>query len=136
MARRKPNRSSKPNIPQETLERVQREANKGASTPEAPAEEAQATVRIVETPAPPPSARRRTGTSTAKRISQSQYERAKASGELDFEIIKDRLNNPDKFPTPESLQAEYQTVIGDLRDMGLLALALMVLLVVLAQFIG
>lgn len=135
MARRKPNRASKPNIPQETLERAQREAEKGASTPEAPAEEAQATVRIVETPAPPP-AKRRTSTSTAKRITQSQYERAKASGELDFEIIQDRLNNPDKFPTPESLQAEYQTVIGDLRDMGILAGTLIVLLVVLAQFIA
>ncbi len=138
MARRKTNRNSTPNIPQETLERARQQLG---VTPPPPAEEAQeapvqAVARVVETLPPPASTRRRKPTTSSQRITQSQFEKAKQRGELDFETIQEHLNNPTKFTTPEEMRKDYTTVVKDLRDMGLLAAVLIGLLVVVAQFIN
>ena len=54
---------------------------------------------------------------------------------LDSEAMEEMLANPTKFVTEEELRGEYNYVLLDLRNMGMLAAALMVLLVGLAQFI-
>jgi hypothetical protein len=54
---------------------------------------------------------------------------------LDAAAIRDLLENPTKTVSESQLREDYQHVLVDLRNMGVLAAALMVLLVILAQFI-
>lgn len=70
---------------------------------------------------------------TSSRVTPEQIERAKKKGELDAEQIEYLLSHPVKVVTEEELHADYGHVIADLRNMGILAAALLVVLVVLAQ---
>lgn len=70
-----------------------------------------------------------------RKLSPVQLERSRKRGELDGDTIRDMLENPTVTVSEKQLREEYQHVLVDLRNMGILAAALMVLLVVLAQFI-
>ena len=45
------------------------------------------------------------------------------------------LANPTKFVTEDELRGQYNYVLADLRNMGILAAALLVALIVIAQFV-
>jgi hypothetical protein len=70
-----------------------------------------------------------------RKLSPVQLERSRKRGEVDADLIRELLENPTTFVTEAQLRKEYQHVLYDLRNMGLLAAGLMVLLVILAQFI-
>ena len=77
-------------------------------------------------PAPAPAAappRRR------RALQSAQLERRKDAGTLDGEYVAERLANPTKIVTEDDLRADYGFVIKDLRNMGILAAALFVALV-------
>ena len=57
----------------------------------------------------------------------------KQDGNLDQTMIADILAHPTKQVSEEELRQEYSYVLSDLRNMGLLALSLIVLLIILAQ---
>lgn len=67
---------------------------------------------------------------------RADLERKKSRGELDMQTISEALANPTKFPTEEALHAQYGFVLRDLRNMGGLALILVVVLVAISQFIA
>jgi hypothetical protein len=123
-------RSKKPNLPDDVLARARKQA--GIEEPE-PVEDDNddedvdggngESISINER-----AARRR-------KLTPVQVERSRKRGELDADTIRDILENPTMIVPESQLREEYQHVLVDLRNMGVLAAALMVLLVVLAQFI-
>lgn len=159
MSKRKDRKSKKPNIPQSTLERARKQAAgelsedagetvdgvqptppKVAPPPqETRAEETVAPDDVPEKPklsdeavaAKPRSSSRR----STRRVSQAQIERSKKKGELDTSTIEYALAHPTVDVSEEELHAEYGHVLVDLRNMGLLAAVLLVVLVLLAQFL-
>ncbi|MBC7869553.1 MAG: hypothetical protein H7Y09_01835 [Chitinophagaceae bacterium] len=80
---------------------------------------------------------RRTGSSSARRAPGApiQYSQNSKKDSLSSERIERLLANPTKVVTEAELRKEYGHVVNDLRNMFGLALALMVVLVILAQFI-
>jgi hypothetical protein len=128
MARRKNNS----NVPSDTLARARAQVGLNQSTEpltQDTVEEtsvAQATVAKSE----PVVAR---GQSTGQRLRESQKQRK--SVVLDNETIKSMLLNPTKFPTVEDLKTDYAFVVKDLRNMFLLALALVVFMAGFATII-
>ena len=52
-----------------------------------------------------------------------------------MDVIKNRLEHPTRVVTEEELSRDYGYVIKDLRSMGLLAAALIITMIVIAQFI-
>ena len=184
---KKKSKSTKPNIPQETLQRARQQAGLEAAPdptkpqeaaevdeqreaiaeeasnlqPEAVAAEAAETVAAAETEQEPEvgatdadqtaaaraqRARERRRASTAsssasrrrtqRQVTPEQLARAKRKGEeLDQEQIAYLLSHPTKQVGNDELRAEYGFVLRDLRNMGLLAALLFVLLVALAQFL-
>jgi len=145
MSKRK-TRAGAPNLPQETLERARRQAaiDRGELTPEPepvvePVAEAPATPAITPTVNPyrtvPASQRRAVASvrSTERRARGDRMAGARArQTELDAETISELLDNPTIYVSEQQLKAEYGFVVGDLRNMFVLAAGLMVLLVVLA----
>ncbi len=126
MAKRK--KRSKPNIPQATLARARQQAagtlddvaaDDGSESPTTtpPAESTPAVRR--QSPVTPAQLRRNAGKDKP----------------LTGEELAERLAHPTKVVSEEELHAEYGFVLADLRSMGILAAALMVLLVVLAQIL-
>ncbi|MFN8375859.1 MAG: hypothetical protein U0694_23675 [Anaerolineae bacterium] len=122
-------RNSNANIPQETLDRARRQAEGGAEEEkpaapvraEAPASRARANAA--------PSARRSSvpgGQTVRKR---------KNDDKMDPSVVADILAHPTKVVTEQELREHYSFVVADLRNMGLLALGLMVALVILAQIL-
>lgn len=65
-------------------------------------------------------------------LQAAQLERRKDEGALDAEFVAERLANPTKVVTEEDLRADYGFVIKDLRNMGLLAAALFIALIVVS----
>ncbi|MGB1285669.1 MAG: hypothetical protein ACPG7F_03965 [Aggregatilineales bacterium] len=143
MSKRK-NRKKKsaPNIPQSTLERARRQVD--GILDETPAEEAAPVAEKKAEPAKAPekpasspkvsekrASRRRSGGT----ISEAQLDRSKKRGEVDGSLVAYMLQHPNKEVTNEDLKQDYGFVLRDLRNMGVLAALLMVLLVGLAQFI-
>jgi hypothetical protein len=120
-------RSKKPNLPDDVLARARREAGIEASQPENQSDEndsddEKASPVVQRTP------RRR-------KSNPAQLERSRKRGELDAETVRYMLENPTITVTEAQLREEYQHVLFDLRNMGILAAGLMILLVLLAQFI-
>ncbi|MGQ9908786.1 MAG: hypothetical protein ACUVS2_08125 [Candidatus Flexifilum sp.] len=72
-----------------------------------------------------------TSAAPAPRPQPAERDRAKQA-QLDAERVAYLLEHPTKTVTPEELKAEYGYVIADLRNMFLLAGALVILLVALA----
>lgn len=117
-----------PNLPKATLERARQQAGLEDAEENGDTGEKDAEVAKPEPVVTAPPARRR-------KLSPAQLERSRQRGELDAEMISAMLANPTIVVTEQQLREEYQHVLLDLRNMGLLAAALMLLLVVLAQFI-
>jgi hypothetical protein len=120
-------RSKKPNLPDDVLARARREAGIEASQPENQSDEndsddEKASPVVQRTP------RRR-------KSNPAQLERSRKRGELDAETVRYMLENPTITVTEAQLREEYQHVLFDLRNMGILAAGLMILLVLLARFI-
>jgi hypothetical protein len=128
------NRNSNANIPQETLERARQQAA-GTNAASADEEEVAESKSARVEPAAPARART-TVSAAARRGSGAQSVRKRKSDDkMSPEAVADILANPTKAVTEEELRAQYGFVIADLRNMGLLALGLMVALVVLAQIL-
>jgi len=130
MSKRRRKKSNKPNIPQATLERAREQAG---LPPEDEPESDTAADEVTASAAPPKPAaspKRRN-----RRISDAQLEKAKQKGDMDQAMVADLLMNPTKDVTEEELHQDYAYVLQDLRNMGVLAAALLVLLVVLAQLL-
>lgn len=137
MASKRRKANNAPNIPKETLERVRSQINAPKTTdsdvPEAA--EKPAVMLTMDTPVVSSSALRARRQGAVKRRG-GELERRSKDGLLDTETIEDWLMNPTKFPTAEDLKKDYRTVINDLRNMFLLAGALMALLVVITPLMN
>lgn len=132
MSKRK-NRNSSPNLPQAALERARQQLaeEQGTSTPE-PSPAPKAAVGFADTPKPTPT---RTRTNRRPGTQQVQAKSGRKEDLLNPEYVRSRLENPTRFVSEEELHAEYGYVINDLRAMGMLAAALIVVLIVVGQFI-
>jgi hypothetical protein len=141
MSKRK-NRNSSPNIPQATLDRARQQIT--GESPAKPAESVEETpVRAEAAPIVPAAPRTPTArVSTARPRSSSNRRRAESAqprggrkDQLDTEIVKNRLLHPTRMVTQEQLREEYGYVIHDLRAIAIIAIAMIVFMVVLAQVI-
>jgi hypothetical protein len=127
-------RNKKANLPDDVLARARKQAGIEEPEPETEAEEAddepseKEVIKAASASVQERAARRR-------KLSPVQLERSRKRGELDADTIRELLENPTIEVSDEQLREEYQHVLIDLRNMGLLSALLMVLLVILAQFI-
>lgn len=140
-------RNKQPNLPVDTLQRAREQAGLGAASPTPPVEDAPpAPVSTVPTPvaAAPAAAPRASAPAGAaasarpaprRRVTATQLERSKQRGELDAAMIEELLAHPTKVVTEAELRAAYQHVLVDLRNMGLLAAVLVIVLIVVAQLL-
>jgi hypothetical protein len=142
MSKRK-NRSSSPNLPQATLDRARQQL--GVTPPPAeetePVEEAveadaEATPEVVLAAAPSPAA---PSAASRPRTTRRRTEPVRAKGgrkeNYDMDVIKNRLEHPTRMVTEAELRQDYSYVIKDLRSMAVLAAALIVVMIVIAQII-
>lgn len=153
MAKRRKRKSSAPNLPQEALDRARQQIDgtleEDADTtpdaePEAVAEEdvqaeqAEPAVKSSRTTTARSSRRRerRTSAGSSSRSSAppTTFQRNKRT-DMDHQEMTHLLANPTRIVSEEELHEEYGYVLRDLRSMGILAAALMIFLVLLAQFI-
>ena len=131
MSKRRNKGGNKPNLPQATLDRARRQAG---IDPEEVNEAIEATDDVEVVAATP----KQTAVERAARrrkLSPVQLERSRKRGELTNEMVSELLHNPTEYVSEEELAQEYSHVLRDLRNMGVLAAVLMVVLVGLAQFI-
>lgn len=125
-------KKNKPNIPQATLERAREQAGVTSDEEDVVEEQPEAVAVAISKPtndAPAKPRRRRS------RVSPAQLDKAKQKGDINQNMMIELLVNPTIEVTEEQLHQEYSYVLKDLRNMGLLAAALLVLLIGLAQFI-
>jgi hypothetical protein len=116
-------RSRRANVSQETLERARKQAAETVTDEEQEESAAIAAPRI-----------RASVESPSRRSSAQAVRKRKAAEEkLTPEMVAEILANPTKEVTEEELRGHYGYVLADLRSMGLLAGALMIALVILAQ---
>jgi hypothetical protein len=156
MSRRK-NRKSRPNLPEAALERARKQAAgedpdliedepEEEQAVEAEADEPQEEAVPEEQAAPVPASTRTREERRSRRsrrrqpggVQFSQRRRLdpdRDKDRIDVETIQQMLANPTKFVSEEDLRKEYAFVLSDLKNMGLLAAALMIVMVFLAQFI-
>jgi hypothetical protein len=129
MSKRK-NRAT-PNITPETLERAPQQA---AAAPAAPAT-ADATTDSAPPPVVKPTTSSRAAALNARRGSMNAASTAdrRRKGTLSTAEVVDILEHPTKEVSEDEMRAQYSYVLADLRSMGILAAALLLMLVVLAQ---
>jgi hypothetical protein len=135
---------STPNLPQSTLERVRQQLEQPAETPPAEPELPKAAPQsqaglAAPKPARPSALRSERGTTSARAASRRASDAAqprsqRKSDQPDMEFIRNRLAHPTRTVTEDQLRAAYGYVVQDLRRMGLLAAALVIMLVVIARF--
>ncbi|MCY3832889.1 MAG: hypothetical protein OXG85_07715 [Chloroflexi bacterium] len=118
-------RRRKPNISQAVLEQARQGAIDGSSPADDRAPEASAPA-AVPAAAPKPLPRRR------RALQAAQLERRKDEGTLDGEYVAELLANPTKVVSEDDLRADYGFVIRDLRNMGILAAALFIALIIVS----
>lgn len=118
-------RRRKPNISQAVLEQARQGAVDGGS-PADPAPEASAP-EAAQAAAPPKQLPRR-----RRALQAAQLERRKDEGTLDAEYVAELLANPTKVVSEDDLRADYGFVIRDLRNMGVLAAALFIALIIVS----
>lgn len=125
MAKRR-RKSNKPNLPADVLARARK--NAGVEEPEATEADASSTENgdSDETASVTERAARR------RKLSTVQLERSRKRGEMSNELIESALNNPTKVVTEEELREDYQHVLFDLRNMGILAAILIMVMMGLA----
>ncbi|MDQ7026549.1 MAG: hypothetical protein Q9P01_04595 [Anaerolineae bacterium] len=124
-------RNKKPNLPEDVLARARKQA--GIEEPETDSENDENGDKGTNGNGEKVSVNERAA--RRRKLSPVQLERSRKRGDLDGDTIRDMLENPTIAVSEEQLREEYQHVLVDLRNMGVLAAGLMVLLVVLAQFI-
>ena len=142
MSKRK-NRSSAPNIPQATLDRARQQLGGDAvPAPDEPVEAVEAEIKPEPVKAAPvPSSRvaaqRAVSSPRSRANANRRVQSAQSKGGhkelLDTEMVKNRLLHPTRIVTEDQLREEYGYVISDLRTIAIIAVAMVVLMVVLAQ---
>ena len=127
MSKRK-NRKSAPNLPQATLDRARKQADGEVETMAEPAVDRQErrAARRQER-----EARRSKQLESAQFTQRTRVKEA----ELTNEMLNQMLANPTKEVSEAELREQYSYVLSDLRNMGILAGALFVFLIALAQLI-
>jgi hypothetical protein len=142
MSKRK-NRTASPNIPQATLDRARQQISGDVPvTPAAPVEEAAVEAKVESVtqtnPAPRPSAARVSASSNRAR-STRRVQPAQAKGgrkeAMGTDIVRNRLMHPTRVVTENQLREEYGYVMRDLRMIGFISIAMIVLMVVVAQIL-
>jgi hypothetical protein len=128
-------RNKKANLPDDVLVRARQQA--GIEEPEADTEavDESAENSTVAEKVTTAAASLNERAARRRKLSPVQLERSRKRGVLDADTIRELLENPTIEVTEAQLREEYQHVLVDLRNMGVLAVGLMGLLVVLAQFI-
>jgi len=115
-------RRRKPNISQAVLEQARQGVLDEGRRDAEPAPEL--TPATAARPAAPPRRRRA--------LQAAQLERRKDEGALDADYVAELLANPTKVVSEDDLRADYGFVIRDLRNMGILAAALFITLVIVS----
>jgi hypothetical protein len=142
MSKRK-NRTTSPNIPQATLDRARQQISGDTPVPPAaPVEEAAVEAKVEPVtqanPAPRPSAARVSASSNRAR-SNRRTQPAQAKGgrkeAMGTDIVRNRLMHPTRVVTENQLREEYGYVMRDLRMIGFISIAMIVLMVVVAQIV-
>jgi hypothetical protein len=141
------NRKGTPNIPQDILERARRQiAEQEAITTEGN-QPGEADAPAAETPAAQPVVRKTAEAREGERVQPQKARPRRREGieavrlgekkvdPNDPEQVRRLLENPTKVVTEEELRREYSYVARDLRSMGVLAAALFVALIALAQLL-
>lgn len=122
------NRKGSPNIPQDILERARQQI----AQEETAGEESVAAPEVTSAPeraqSHRPRPRRREGLQPV-RLGEKQVD------PNDPETVRQLLANPTKIVTEDELRQEYSYVLADLKSMGLLAAALVIALVAMAQLL-
>lgn len=126
MAKRRRKRN-KSNLPQDVLER----ARQGAGVEEDAEAEVEEELEEEDSPEEAVKARPKRSRSARRRKTNAAPTGRRQRGELTHEMVEDILAHPTKFVTEEELKVEYQHVLYDLRNMGLLSAVLIVVLIVL-----
>ena len=117
-------RRKKPNISQTVLDQARQGVVDEGGSAAAPTRAS--TAPASDTAAAKPQPRRR------RALQAAQLERRKGEGALDGEYVADLLANPTKVVTEEDLRADYGFVIKDLRNMGILAAGLFIVLIIVS----
>jgi hypothetical protein len=138
MSKRKSRKNSKPNLPEETLERARQEAGLAPKReePETEAEEVEEieiSAPVMSIPQPEAPRRRETLAQPVKR--KARPRRPANYEEMTPEDVAYALEHPTKIVTEESLREQYGYVLADLRSMGILATGLFVALIAIAAVI-
>ena len=142
MSKRKRNKSGKPNLPEETLERARQEAGLAPKPKREEVEPEEDEAEEIEVAAPPirvPKAeapRRR----DLPQPAQPAKRKAKPRRSLNYEDMSQEdiaylLDHPTKEVSEDTLRQQYGYVLADLRSMALLAGALFVALIVISAVI-
>ncbi len=132
MARRK-SRKKSPNIPQDVLEQARQENGDVAEDENAQSEETATENEAVVAVERRSRRRRRRRSSQPSAARKAERDlRRKKKGELSQEQIAYLLSHPTKEVDENELRDQYGYVVKDLRNMGLLAAALIVVLIVAA----
>jgi hypothetical protein len=143
MSKRK-NRTASPNIPQATLDRARQQISGDTPvTPAAPVEEAavEAKVEPVTQTNPaalrPSTARVSASSNRARGTRRTQPAQAKGGRKeaMGTDIVRNRLMHPTRVVTENQLREEYGYVMRDLRMIGFISIAMIVLMVVVAQIV-
>jgi hypothetical protein len=140
MSRRK-NRNKAPNLPSETLERARQQAetevdesvedsNRPAIVPD------EIEILPPEEPKDRQAAARKRKRRRQQETPQAHLEqKVKSDQKYTAEEVAEMLENPTKFVTEDEMRQQYSYVLDDLRNMGILAAALLVALIAIAQFV-
>jgi len=131
-------RRKKPNISQDTLDRAREEAGLPAEEDQDEDDAGEDEVEQVEVSKAAPVRERKASGSQRRRkrtVGAAQLDKRKAEGKLNSNYIADMLEHPTKTVTDEELRAEYGFVLKDLRNMGLLAASLFLVLIFIAVVI-
>jgi hypothetical protein len=141
MSKRK-NRSASPNIPQATLDRARQQISGDAPLePVEAVEEAAAEAKVesvtLTNPPPRPAARISASSSRTRGTRRTQPAQAKGGRKeaMGTDIVRNRLLHPTRVVTENQLREEYGYVMRDLRMIGLISIAMIVLMIVVAQIV-
>lgn len=144
MSKRK-NRTSAPNIPQETLERARRQASGEDVDADAPkdfsyAETAERSRTRAERRAESGMSKRNRPptpvTLTAAQMGTGRVRSTRKRDEYSIEEMDEMLNSPTKTVSVEQLRKDYGYVIADIRSMAILAGLLFLFIIVSGVLFG
>lgn len=135
MSKRRNKGGNKPNLPQATLDRARRQAGLEAEEANEEVDVTSSSDDSDDVVASTPKQSTVERAARRRKLSPVQLERSRKRGELTNEMVSELLHNPTEYVSEEELAQEYSHVLKDLRNMGVLAAVLMVVLVGLAQFI-